>query len=157
MWVKLTSEELRVAQCRRWRELGRACALGVLLLTPFCTLCRGWQEAHRRGGYLVSPEEWSRRWPYGVAVGIVFGGLLFWEEQRKKVLVCLTCGKVKNPDKSPTCCCGGELEDIQKLRWFSEEPIKCLACAGLIPATEDTCPHCGWTYKEKPPAANASA
>jgi hypothetical protein len=44
----------------------------------------------------------------------------------------------------------------QKLRWqdpvsaaerFDAEPTACLQCSAIIPAGQDKCPQCGWTYK----------
>lgn len=37
-------------------------------------------------------------------------------------------------------------EEVDDLPPGPVEPISCLSCGTKIPATNSTCPHCGWTY-----------
>ncbi len=62
---------------------------------------------------------------------------LDWLNKSAKVFVCIRCGRLEwflDPTVSP------ENDDA--------EPTECVACGETIPAGQDKCPQCGWTYKE---------
>ena len=60
-----------------------------------------------------------------------------WLNKSAEVFVCSACGRLEwflNPTISP--------EDS------ASEPIECVSCGETIPAGQDKCPKCGWTYTE---------
>lgn len=62
---------------------------------------------------------------------------LDWLDKSASVFICQGCGRMEwflNP--GPV-----EKEDMSK-------PTTCLACQAEIPAEQDRCPKCGWSYKE---------
>ncbi len=60
---------------------------------------------------------------------------LGWLEKTSTIYICSSCGHVEWFAKPV----------IEKPELMTE-PIDCLACGYEIPAGEDSCKNCGWTY-----------
>ncbi len=62
---------------------------------------------------------------------------LDWLNRTAEVFVCIACGRLEwflDPIIAPE-------DDIA-------EPAECLSCGATIPAGQEKCPKCGWTYRE---------
>ena len=66
-----------------------------------------------------------------------------WLNKTAAIFVCTACGRIEwflDPTVSPESVVDDEPDD-------TAEPTQCMACGETIPAGQDTCPKCGWTYK----------
>ena len=60
-----------------------------------------------------------------------------WLNKSAQVFACIGCGRLEwflGPTVAP------EVDTV--------EPTECVSCSATIPAGQDKCPKCGWSYKE---------
>jgi hypothetical protein len=59
---------------------------------------------------------------------------LDWLNTTAEVFMCTACGRLEwflDPTAAP-----------------EDDTVECISCRATIPAGQDKCPQCGWTYKE---------
>jgi ribosomal protein L37E len=117
MWTKRTPAEIvEVRRDRRRHRVKGAIFFGVLV-TLGTTLAFGGMEAARRGRFLVPFDELLRRLSMTLILGIVAGLLEFRFRRKKPTVVCPKCGKADYAGDTSQCSCGGQLEDIEEMKW----------------------------------------
>ncbi len=62
---------------------------------------------------------------------------LEWTNRSADVFTCASCGHLD-----------WFLEGADESADEAGEPTECLSCGGTIPAGAETCPKCGWSYKD---------
>jgi predicted RNA-binding Zn-ribbon protein involved in translation (DUF1610 family) len=60
-----------------------------------------------------------------------------WLNRTAEVFVCTACGRIE-----------WFLDPCVEVADDTTEPTQCVSCGNVIPAGQDKCLQCGWTYKE---------
>jgi hypothetical protein len=117
MWVKKSPEELAVGTCliRSMRAL-----LVFLFTASMIAFLRAGNVDHPNQlfnpSYLIVQNIPTALF-FGIIGALVFYYIDFRNEKKCQVLVCSKCEKVKDWDGIIPCDCGGQFEDIRKLKW----------------------------------------
>ncbi len=77
----------------------------------------GWKEAVDRGRFIVPIDEILMRLPRSLFFGLIGVGIYYKFIRSRPTLVSPKCGVAQYSSDSKFCSCGGQLEDIQEMKW----------------------------------------
>ena len=117
MWVKRTPAEIVEVRRGRRRNRIRSAVIFGFFMTLMTTFTRGAREAADRGSVLVPLGELLTRLSMTFVFGLVSGLVHYWFDQKKPTVVCSTCGTVRHAGDSSKCSCGGNLKNIEEMKW----------------------------------------
>ena len=117
MWVKRTPAEIVEGRRSRKRVRVKSAVFFGVFVAVLTTLLMGWREATDRGRFVVPLAEIPRRLPVSLIFGVLVGLLFYGLGSRKPTVVCSKCGNVGYAGDSVHCPCGGQLEDIEEMKW----------------------------------------
>lgn len=116
MWVKLNEAEQSAVLHRRSKRHKVVSLLAFLGLT---LLIAGTYSGRETGGppKVVTVEELLGRLPLAVATSLIVCLGVGFLKPKTVQCVCLNCGKGQTAIATDSCACGGELADLDLVRW----------------------------------------
>ncbi len=127
MWVKLTRVEISEAKKRRRRTKIKKFLIVWTCISAISSPIPSWTEFAYRS-YISFHESIVRflvRLTFGIPGVFLFNCWLTYRErkgcERPKSFICLKCGEIKPADVGVKCHCGGDLEDIDSVKWVAEK------------------------------------
>ena len=127
MWVKRKAEEQKkaeeyTAKLKKKTSALFSLATGIIITAVFTFTYSRLASIQLGGIFIVPRNEIINQFRLALIIGIIIGGMVYFlcissNNVRKSTLVCTVCNQVKNDDGIYTCNCGGQFEDITRMKW----------------------------------------
>jgi len=127
MWVKLTPVEISEAKKRHRRTKIRKFLIVWTCISAISSPIPSWTEFAYRSSisFYESIGRFLVRLTFGIPGVLLFNCWLAYRErkgyERTMRFICLKCGEIKPADGGLKCHCGGDLEDIDSVKWVAEK------------------------------------
>lgn len=114
MWVKRTEAEIaEERKQQRRRRLRAAMLFGAFIFVTFT-----FYSGRRHGRLLVHANEILSHLPFAVMVGFI-GTLMWYNLERKPMMICPQCEASKYEDGVTQCPCGGHFEMMESMKFVA--------------------------------------
>jgi len=126
MWTRKTKEEL--VQTRKRQKIADILAAVVLwiFLSCFTAAVPGWGENAKVSTF----KDFLQRLPPRMAFWGLVAGCSLWgrfkvrKSGKATAVVCLRCQTVKARQGETVCQCGGELVNLNEMKWLKETQVE---------------------------------